>query len=543
MMMSKVSMGRLRMNHKRETTPQDSSQTGQGINRDLNNGKKFGQRIDQKSRRPQQQANRGSQQRQNQLGSESNQEAALGAYGNKPEQQFGNAGQQNNQRNDQFESNTSRQSNQRGPFGQQAQQGQQTGGQGNQFGQQGQGNSFKNIGQNTQEGAPEQDQQAQQGQQAGGRGNQFRQQGQGNTFQNRGKNPQDGLGNIISTDRYGAPAQGQQAQQGQQSGAQGNQFQQQEQRNTFQNRGQNSQDGRGNIASTDTYGAPGQVQQPNQRHNQQSRNQNRRGGNREQIGQNERRDNFNRQPSSGGFGNQKNQPQGNTVDSTYGAPLDGQDDLRAQNQRGENQRVPNHQGNKGQNRRGQNQNGNTQRPNSQRGNGQQQQNNQHQRRGQQGQSIGAGSSPTINRFLAASNGAPNQNEQQSNIEGQNFQSDSGNRRNSNNFAAQGVQPGAGINKYPFASVAANDFEGNFSFEDTLICPGGTVEACIRVCPGNTAQLYGGCVQGCADRCNSPGQSSQQGGQAQLGNLGQPGQQGQRGAGGKQSREDPQSTAW
>jgi len=290
------------------------------------------------------------------------------------------------------------------------------------------------------------------------------------------------------------------------------------------------------------------VQQPDQRHNHQGRNQNKRVGNREQIGQNEGRNDFNRQPSSGSFGNQKNKPQGNSfegnaVDSSYGAPLDGQNDLRVQNQRGENQRVPTHQGNKGQNRRRQNQNRNSQRPNSQGGQGQPQPNSQDRRRSQQGQNIGARSSPTINRFLAASNGSPNQNEQQSNIEGQNFQNGSGTRRNNNNFAAQGVQPGAGINEYPFASVAANDFEGSFSFEDTLICPGGTVEACIRVCPGNTAQLYGGCVQGCADRCNSPGQSSQQGGQAQLGNLGQPGQQGQRGAGGKQSREDPQSTAW
>jgi len=33
-----------------------------------------------------------------------------------------------------------------------------------------------------------------------------------------------------------------------------------------------------------------------------------------------------------------------------------------------------------------------------------------------------------------------------------------------------------------------------------ICPGGTVEECVGVCPGSSPRVYGACVQGCADRC-------------------------------------------
>jgi len=33
-----------------------------------------------------------------------------------------------------------------------------------------------------------------------------------------------------------------------------------------------------------------------------------------------------------------------------------------------------------------------------------------------------------------------------------------------------------------------------------ICPGGSVEACVGVCPGSSPRVYGACVQGCADRC-------------------------------------------
>ena len=115
--------------------------------------------------------------------------------------------------------------------------------------------------------------------------------------------------------------------------------------------------------------------------------------------------------------------------------------------------------------------------------------------------------------------------------GQNSQrSQNGSGRNSNTeskFAGQGVQQGTGSNGFPFSSTGSD----NFYLEDTLICPGGTVDTCIKVCPGNTAELYGGCVQGCADRCDATGQG------AQLGQQGNPGQSDQLGQHGQQSISD------
>lgn len=32
------------------------------------------------------------------------------------------------------------------------------------------------------------------------------------------------------------------------------------------------------------------------------------------------------------------------------------------------------------------------------------------------------------------------------------------------------------------------------------CPGGSIEACVAVCPGYSPYVYGACVGGCADRC-------------------------------------------
>ena len=34
----------------------------------------------------------------------------------------------------------------------------------------------------------------------------------------------------------------------------------------------------------------------------------------------------------------------------------------------------------------------------------------------------------------------------------------------------------------------------------LQCPGGGLTACVQVCPGSSACLYGACIQGCGDRC-------------------------------------------
>ena len=36
----------------------------------------------------------------------------------------------------------------------------------------------------------------------------------------------------------------------------------------------------------------------------------------------------------------------------------------------------------------------------------------------------------------------------------------------------------------------------------LECPGGSLTACVDVCPGNTAKIYAVCVQGCGNRCST-----------------------------------------
>merc|ERR1711892_815986 len=48
-----------------------------------------------------------------------------------------------------------------------------------------------------------------------------------------------------------------------------------------------------------------------------------------------------------------------------------------------------------------------------------------------------------------------------------------------------------------AGAAADGDDGG---EDTKVCPGGSLDVCVSVCPGITARVYGACVQGCADRC-------------------------------------------
>ena len=84
--------------------------------------------------------------------------------------------------------------------------------------------------------------------------------------------------------------------------------------------------------------------------------------------------------------------------------------------------------------------------------------------------------------------------------------------------------------FSFSNIGSTDFEGDFKYEDTLICPGGTAESCIQVCPGNTPLLYFGCVQGCVNRCdgqNGQGGQAGQDGHAGL-QLGQTGPTGQTG---------------
>merc|ERR1712128_88357 len=61
--------------------------------------------------------------------------------------------------------------------------------------------------------------------------------------------------------------------------------------------------------------------------------------------------------------------------------------------------------------------------------------------------------------------------------------------------------------FPFAIVegrqgseAGAAADGDVGAEDTKVCPGGSLDICVSVCPGITARVYGACVQGCADRC-------------------------------------------
>jgi len=67
-------------------------------------------------------------------------------------------------------------------------------------------------------------------------------------------------------------------------------------------------------------------------------------------------------------------------------------------------------------------------------------------------------------------------------------------------------PGSG---FPFSIVEGRQGDGEEGSGDddaddgedaTKVCPGGSLDACVAVCPGITAKVYGACVQGCADRC-------------------------------------------
>merc|ERR1711874_734725 len=70
-------------------------------------------------------------------------------------------------------------------------------------------------------------------------------------------------------------------------------------------------------------------------------------------------------------------------------------------------------------------------------------------------------------------------------------------------------PGQYDGGFPFAIVEGRqggegsaDGEAGEAGEDvTKVCPGGSLDACVGVCPGISARVYGACVQGCADRCD------------------------------------------
>jgi len=51
------------------------------------------------------------------------------------------------------------------------------------------------------------------------------------------------------------------------------------------------------------------------------------------------------------------------------------------------------------------------------------------------------------------------------------------------------------NGFPFEAVENKSGSGG-----ERLCPGGSIEACVAVCPGSSVRVYGACVGGCADRC-------------------------------------------
>jgi hypothetical protein len=310
-------------------------------------------------------------------------------------------------------------------------------------------------------------------------------------------------------------------------------------------------------SADESYGAPGQRQNNNKSQNgQNQRGQSQRGQNqtgqnkigKNQRGQNQRAQNKRGQNQPGqsqigkrqrgqnqvGFSQGHQEVQDQSADKSYGAPGQGQTNNKfqiGQNQRGQPQIGQTQQG---QNHKGQNLGGQNDKRQNQRG--------QNQRAFPSEFDSSIGTRPTINRFLPSSQdnqianngyGAPplrGQNIQVQNSQsGQNSQRiQTGGERNGStgkSFAAQGVQPGTGTNGFPFSSTESNQFEDKFQLENALICPGGTIESCIKVCPGNTALLYGGCVQGCAERCDARGQGGPQFGQGIPGQNVQSGQQG------------------
>ena len=60
----------------------------------------------------------------------------------------------------------------------------------------------------------------------------------------------------------------------------------------------------------------------------------------------------------------------------------------------------------------------------------------------------------------------------------------------------GNQPTAGSKSEP----AKESTTGASPANAALQCPGDSLTACVQVCPGSSARLYGACVQGCGDRC-------------------------------------------
>merc|ERR1711915_655759 len=69
------------------------------------------------------------------------------------------------------------------------------------------------------------------------------------------------------------------------------------------------------------------------------------------------------------------------------------------------------------------------------------------------------------------------------------------------YGAPGSDYGA-----PIAARGTDDTYGapglsDYTEDPTILCPGGDLTACVKVCPGITARIYGACMVGCADRCS------------------------------------------
>ena len=42
-------------------------------------------------------------------------------------------------------------------------------------------------------------------------------------------------------------------------------------------------------------------------------------------------------------------------------------------------------------------------------------------------------------------------------------------------------------------------------DPTMLCPGDSLDICVSVCPGTSANIYRACVQGCGERCDKTDQ--------------------------------------
>jgi len=68
------------------------------------------------------------------------------------------------------------------------------------------------------------------------------------------------------------------------------------------------------------------------------------------------------------------------------------------------------------------------------------------------------------------------------------------------YGAPGQYTGS-QNDFPFAIVEGRQNSANPTRTvKAKVCPGGSLDVCVSVCPGITARVYGACVTGCAHRC-------------------------------------------